>query len=1272
MLDTGASEEAFLDQEFAQAHSIPLTPLAQPRELLGFDGLPASTGPVTHTAEQYFNIPGHPKPILTTFHVTKLPGWDLIIGLPWMQRNEVNLHLRPEGNSISFGGSKPTGTEGPQIPLSNPKLPAPSELHYQHQEARRKARLQKNPITIALAAAKLEEPVAPKKPISIHLIGAAPFATLSKAPGIELFAATMRDIEKALQPKTRTDPAAALPPEYHDYLDVFSQAEADKLPPHRDADHKIDLEPGKVPPYGPLYGMSQDELKVLKKFLDENLEKGFIRPSNSSAASPVLFARKPGGGLRLCVDYRALNAITVKNRYPIPLIQETLARICRAKIYTKLDIIAAFNKIRMAAGEEWKTAFRTRYGLYESLVMNFGLCGAPSTFQKYINDLLHDYLDDFCTAYIDDILIYSDNEKEHKKHVRLVLARLREAGLQVDIDKCAFGVSEVRYLGLIITTQGVQMDQEKLKAVTEWKTPACVKDVQAFLGFANFYRRFIQGFSLLAKPLTQLTKKDTKFEWSDKCEGAFQSLKLAFTTAPILIHFDPIKEVVLETDASDEVVAGVMSQYDAESRLKPVAYFSTKMSPAECNYEIYDKELLAIIRAFELWRPELEGTEIPVTVVSDHKNLEYFMTTKLLSRRQARWSEFLSRFNFKITYRPGTMNRRADALTRQSNKKADPAKEDRRAYQWQTVLKPENLDIKRDSKEEKPSGIKKAILRPVTVEEAPEDPSESDTAVTDEENPSEPEEVDLDDAIWSAYAESEWAQSILTALNSGARTMKGFPLAESEVRDNRVYFRDRLFIPDNDELRLRLIQQAHDTPIAGHPGRAKTQEIMTRNYYWPGMTHSIKQFVRNCRPCHRAKASREKYHGSLKPLPIPERRWAHISIDFVVGLPLSNDYYGRKCINIMVVTDRLTKMVKYIPMDGISAEDTAKAFYLYIWKDYGFPISITSDRGTQFENHFWNELCQRVGVKANLSTAFHPETDGQTENANAVMEQYLRTFVSFLQDDWARWLPSAEFAANNHFSESTLCTPFFANSAQHPRMGIEPRSHWEDPTNGRELRDRLKADALAEKMEHINEILMEQMTLAQANQEEFANRHRQPAPKYREKDLVWLNAKNLQTQRPSKKLSNKFEGPFEISEIISSHAYRLKLPDDWSCHDVFHTNLLRPAASDPIPGQTPPEPFPTRDARGHEVWDVDIIESSRMRRGALEFRVKWKNTDTVTWEPFNYVAGANEALDSYFDLHSHAPGHETWNAFKAEPWDLSDTDSDPGDPLFVPQEAGEG
>ena len=274
--------------------------------------------------------------------------------------------------------------------------------------------------------------------LDIYCIGAAPFMSLARKKGYEICAVSIADIDKALVEKKHTDPLTKVPLEYHDLIDVFSRENSDKLPVRRSYDHKIELIPGKQHGFGPLYGMSQNELKVLRNYLEDHLSKGFIRASSSPVASPVIFVKKPGGGLRFCVDYRALNAVTVKNRYPIPLIQETLSRLSKAKYYTKLDIIAAFNRLRIAEGDEWLTAFRTRYGLFEYLVMPFGLANAPSTFQHFVNDVLRPFLDVFCTAYLDDILIYSENLHEHKEHVRSVLNALRDAGLQLDVDNVSF------------------------------------------------------------------------------------------------------------------------------------------------------------------------------------------------------------------------------------------------------------------------------------------------------------------------------------------------------------------------------------------------------------------------------------------------------------------------------------------------------------------------------------------------------------------------------------------------------------------------------------------------------------------------------------------------------------------------------------------------------------------------------------------------------------------------------------------------------------------
>lgn len=254
---------------------------------------------------------------------------------------------------------------------------------------------------------------------------------------------------------------------------------------------------------------------------------------------------------------------------------------------------------------------------------------------------------------MDDILIYSETLDEHRQHVRTVLKRLREHGLQVDISKCEFETTKVTYLGLIVSTKGICMDPKKVACVQEWPTPHSVRDVQGFIGFANFYRRFIPEFSRLAAPLTHLTKKEVPFIWDASCENSFQSIKRAFKDGTMLAHFDPRKQTILETDASDYVTAAILSQYDDKNILRPVAFMSKKMLPTECNYEIFDKELLAIVNAFETWTAELGSVEAPTLVFSDHKNLEYFTSTKKLNRRQARWNELLANYDFKIIFRPG-------------------------------------------------------------------------------------------------------------------------------------------------------------------------------------------------------------------------------------------------------------------------------------------------------------------------------------------------------------------------------------------------------------------------------------------------------------------------------------------------------------------------------------------------------------------------------------------------------------------------------------------
>ena len=349
----------------------------------------------------------------------------------------------------------------------------------------------------------------------------------------------------------------------------------------------------------------------------------------------------------------------------MPLIQETLNNIAKAKYFTKIDVSAAFHKIRIREGDEWKTAFRTRFGLYEWLVTPFGLANAPSTFQRYINWTLREYIDDFCSAYLDDVLIYTDGSlKQHHKNVNKVLEAMGAAGLPLDISKCEFDVTSTKYLGFIIEAgQGLRMDPEKVRAIKEWEIPCTQKGVRSFLGFANFYRRFIKDYSGLVAPLTALTGLNTPFRWGGDQQEAFDKLKAIFITEPILAQFDWDRETVVETDSSGWSTSGVLSQYSDDGLLHPVAYYSKKMNAHEANYEIHDKELLAVINCLKEWDAELRSVE-KFTVVTDHKNLEYFMKPRQLNDRQMRWSLILGKYQMVIAYRPGKLNERADALSR--------------------------------------------------------------------------------------------------------------------------------------------------------------------------------------------------------------------------------------------------------------------------------------------------------------------------------------------------------------------------------------------------------------------------------------------------------------------------------------------------------------------------------------------------------------------------------------------------------------------------------
>lgn len=966
-----------------------------------------------------------------------------------------------------------------------------------------------------------------------------------------------------------------VPPSLHDYLDVFSEEEAKELPPHRSWDMKIDLKEGASQEHkAPIYPLSPQMLEAQKKWLDEHLAKGFIRPSKSPMTTSTFFVGKKDdqgkySNVRLVVDYRHLNKLTVKNRYPIPLIGNLTDQLNHAKVFTKMDLRYGYHLARIAEGDEWKTAFSTRHGQYEYLVMPLGLCNAPAVFQHMMNEIFFDMLDKGVVIYLDDILVYATTEEENIRITREVLHRLRQHKLFVKPGKCRFLVPKVEFLGVLVSSEGLEMDPGKVDAVRDWPAPTKIKEVQSFLGFCNFYRRFIPAFSRTARPLNELTRKTQKWEWTQKHQEAFTSLKREFQVGKILVHPNPDKQFFVETDSSGFALAGELSQKDENGRRRPVAFFSKAMSPAERNYDIHDKELLAIVRAFQQWRHYLEGAQYRVIVHSDHSNLQIFANKIIGTERHARWNEFLGWFDFEIRHQPGTASGRTDALSRRVD--------------YVPAERPE---------------LEQRIFRPDQLVAAATQVVYND-------------EADLLEGILMLLREDDTVKDKLQYIESTGREIEDWSKPKKFLlRKGKIY------VPKHKELRKAVMHLFHDTLMGGHGGAKATLDLAGRQYYWPNMARDIEDYVAGCDICKRTKSRRHAPYGKLLPLPTPDRKWTHISFDFITGLPESE---GQD--TILVVVDRFSKGVHLIPCkeEGLDAEKTARLFLDNVWKLHGTPLQTVSDRGTQFNNQFMKRLNELLGIKGSLSTAYHPQSDGQTERLNQVVEHFLRCFIADTQEDWVKLLPMAEFCYNNHNSSTTNSSPFFVWYGEHPAFNAQsPREEYVPA-----------AEELAKQMQETNREVKAMIEIAQRRYKEQADKGRAEDPDFSVGDTVWLNRKNMNSHRPSKKLDWTHYGPYKVLEKVGKRAYRLDLPATIKVHPVFHVSLLE--KDNPDNWERTPQPLPPVFVDGEEEWEVDKIVNSKTDRGKRKYLVRWKGFGISgdTWEPLEHLTGVEDLIEKF-------------------------------------------
>ncbi|VVA41124.1 PREDICTED: retrotransposon, partial [Prunus dulcis] len=618
-------------------------------------------------------------------------------------------------------------------------------------------------------------------------------------------------------------------PVVRDFPNVFPD-DLPGLPPHREIEFTIELMPGISPVSQAPYRMAPAELKELKVQLQELVDKGFIRPSFSPWGAPVLFVKKKDGTMRLCVDYRQLNKVTVRNKYPLPRIDDLFDQLRGAKVFSKIDLRSGYHQLRIKEEDVPKTAFRTRYGHYEFLVMPFGLTNAPAAFMDLMNRVFRRYLDRF-------------SRKAHMKHLELVLKTLWRKKLFAKFSKCQFWLDRVNFLGHVISAEGVYVDPQKVEAVVNWPQPTSVTEVRSFLGLAGYYRRFVEGFSTIAAPLTRLTRKGVKFEWSKECEKSFDELKTRLTTAPVLTLPDDSGNFVIYSDASQQGLGCVLMQHG-----RVIAYASRQLKKHELNYPVHDLELAAVVFALKIWRHYLYG--VTCQIFTDHKTY-----------LRGRYAPLMVELR-KLRVELGVDEQGALLATLQ--------------------------------------------VRPVLMER-----------------------------IIAAQAEDPLICTLRAEVENGTRT-------DCSVRnDGALMLGNRLYVPHDEVLKREILEEAHSSAFAMHPGSTKMYHTLREHYWWPFMKKEIAEYVRKCLVCQQVKAERQKPSGLLQPLPVPEWKWEHITMDFVFKLPRTRNKHD----GVWVIVDRLTKSAHFLPVRAnYTLIKLAQLFIDEIVRLHGVPVSITSDR----------------------------------------------------------------------------------------------------------------------------------------------------------------------------------------------------------------------------------------------------------------------------------------------------------------------------------------
>lgn len=881
----------------------------------------------------------------------------------------------------------------------------------------------------------------------------------------------------------------------NEFIEIFAKSKMD-IGFTGIVQHTIDTQnnaPIKQKPYRIPYALEG----IAMKEVEDLLQKEIISPSSSPWTSPVVLVEKKNGDYRFCIDYRKLNGVTKKDAYPIPNINEVLDKLNSNKYFTTLDLAAGYWQIAIADKDREKTAFQIKDNLYEFNRLPFGLSNAPATFQRFMNYTLRGLHGQTCLIYLDDVIILGNTLDAHVENIRKVFERLKATGVTLRLKKCQFLQKEVQFLGHLVSENGIEPYPGNTIKVKQFPTPTNTKEVKSFLGLASYYRKFIKNFASIAHPLTSLTKNDATFVWNKEQEETFQMLKEKLTKAPILSYPDMGKEFILFTDASDYGIGAVLSQIINDNE-KVISYYSRHLTKSEITYSTTEKECLAIYSAVKHYRTYLLGKKF--TLIVDHRPLEFLRTVKDNNRRINRWSLELAGYDYTIKYRSGKTHQNADTLSRIPICRATENYKGIKHFQQEDQLCQEITQY-----------LTNKIL---------EEPTKT--------------------PFW------------LKDIDKFVINKDGILIRRMEPLNDKC----RNVITENPlipvKLRKEITSAYHDEPLAGHLGFAKTYRKIRDRYYWPFMSKDIKQYCKNCIPCNLRKNPNPPRRIPLKPMPTTTGRFERIAMDIMGPLRETTRGYN----HILVMTDYFTRWIEAVPLKNTTAQTIAEAFVDNFICRFGTPETLLTDRGSNFISHLFSNVCKILRIKRELTSPYHPQTDGLVERFNKTFAQIMSHYIDEYHSDWDLWIQKAVFAYNTSVQESTLETPFYLMYLQDPKFPLEiilnncEKTYLHPSDYKSNLLKRLK---IAHELAQLN---TKKAKIKQKDQYD----KRAKEGRYEIGDQVYLHNPAIKTGL-TRKFTKQWIGPFRITDQLSNELYEIKNQLEKESR-IIHFNRLKPYVDD--------------------------------------------------------------------------------------------------------------